>query len=362
MVNPGFVLLTKGGRLLDWQAKALRLLLDEGLLLRGIVTIDTMEAGPSQGVAPEDFSVADVPRVSIDNLGDLQCLSGVDIRFVLCTCQMDRLPVLPIEPVWGYWFWQFGDNAPGCDERIAVDELIRRERVVEARMLCRQTGDDEFRELYRGRFSLARHSLGKSRERVISSCPDWPLLAYRKLFAQPDLLSRLPIRTYSLDASSVSKGRRLRLLFSLGWGAVVRTYEEFLKEEKWTIGIIDKAVEDLLADGDISAARWQEELTGSNYLADPLAVPGEENLIFAEEFDASVGLGHIVMFEPDKIERRRILLRGAGHFSFPFTVRDSTGLYCMPEQSYSGKGVKQPGISSWWMNLHQVSWSRVLFR
>jgi roadblock/LC7 domain-containing protein len=341
-MNSGFVLLTQGRRLLDWQAKALRLLLDEGLLLRGIITTDAMDAGQSQDIVPENILTGDVPHVRIDDLDELQCLSGEDIRFVLCTCRLDTIPTLPFEPVWGYWFWQFGNDAPGYDERIAIDELTRRERVVEARMLCRQTGDDKFRELYQGRFPLARHSTGKSRERVISSCPVWPLLAFRKLTARPDLHSRLPIRTYSLDTSAVSQGSRLRLLFSLGLGAVVRTYEEFLKEEKWTIGIIDKTVADLLTDGDISTASWQEELPGSNYLADPLAVSGEDNLIFAEEFDASVGLGHIVAIEPGKIKQRKVLLRDTGHFSFPFTVRDSTGMYCMPEQNYTGKVVRYP--------------------
>lgn len=127
-----------------------------------------------------------------------------------------------------------------------------------------------------------------------------------------------------------------------GLGArVAAAFGRWRRRERWTIGLLDASVDDILGGGDLPEPRWISGVPDDRYLADPfpVAIADAGVTLLAEEYPYREGRGRIVSVElrrDGSIVSSRPVLSLAHHAAYPFVLRDGAAAYCVPETAAAG--------------------------
>ena len=111
----------------------------------------------------------------------------------------------------------------------------------------------------------------------------------------------------------------------------------FGKQLKWTIYFESNSKKKYFSKYNLSQATKISNIK-SKYLGDPfLFKKGNENFLFAEEFDLKEKKGHIVSFQLSNYNnsyiRQGTVLKEKFHLSFPYIFKDNKKIYMIPESS-----------------------------
>lgn len=201
--------------------------------------------------------------------------------------------------------------------------------------------------LRKGWFSTTKHSYRENLDRVYSGCIPWVLQVCSDI--------QNGRASYFNDSSSATKARvykipsnlnMLRFVIKLFVNRVVFHLKDLLLSEKWNIGIIEAPVEKTAFNFNIyreNRIKWLTGQTSYNYIADPFiySIGDVQRLVF-EKYDYRRMLGNIEQLEiSDKYtgsESVDVLSNGT-HFSFPFVFEHELEVYCIPENTASGKTI-----------------------
>jgi hypothetical protein len=118
------------------------------------------------------------------------------------------------------------------------------------------------------------------------------------------------------------------------------TLKNYLYEDYWNIGIIDKPIEQVLTDPGFFSHIHVVETPGYYYLADPFWMPGlEDDTFLCEKFflDHQVGIIASVTLERNTDLEIQEVITAHTHFSFPFVFQEGRKKYVLPENSENGK-------------------------
>lgn len=119
----------------------------------------------------------------------------------------------------------------------------------------------------------------------------------------------------------------------------VRTWQDRLLCEWWSIGICDRPIGTVLEEGALGPVRWMSPARGAAYLADPFPWPGT-GLILCEEVPLATGIGRIVALRTPSgamgfAPAARLLDDGI-HRSYPYAWRHDGADYLLPEAAAGG--------------------------
>lgn len=109
-----------------------------------------------------------------------------------------------------------------------------------------------------------------------------------------------------------------------------------LLDENWMIGLVDAPIAAALQWTHCPPVRWIGARSLRRYLADPFAMPGNEQIILCEEYDFADRMGRIRQLTLDGTvitQEAPVGFNLPGHVSFPFLFAHEGEIYCMPESS-----------------------------
>jgi hypothetical protein len=341
-VKARFLLICPRPGLFSWQADAVRLLLEDRHELSWAICFG-MEVSkqPRPPTVPYDSVIPPGAVLTSHSHGPLELPSRTppDLDFAVSFIPWDQLPGLPIKVRLGFWLWQFGDTMPGTVKHMAAAAIMSKQATMSARLIAWEPHAKNGRILFQGRFKVAKHSLNRTRERILGTCAGWPRRAWRELGDRPHLLANLEVWSPSEFKEARGLLPQIRLGVAVLRGIVERTVEEFLLEEKWTLGILDRPVTTFLSNTCLADVRWLPELPGGDYLADPMGLASRGDIVLAERYDARRGLGCIAAVKVNPPNDARIVRDEGVHLSYPLLVEEEGRRYCIPEQAVNGKVV-----------------------
>lgn len=339
-----FALICQTTGLTSWQEAAVHHLLADGHELACMLQVhpepDKSPVAQCKRSAPARLSehASQYDLGAEEDLSDALetvCGSSIQPDFALCFIPLaivrGSIPDLRL----GLWIWRFGATATLEEDQLGGDDFLAGQRTASAWLLMCTELSGEARVLQQGCFKAVEYSLQATRQRVLTSCSTWPARACREIEANPGLTHLLPTcELIVMEPPGRKIGSSLPLALRLAAGCARKAAEEFLIEEQWTLGVLDRPVSSLLDSPELHDIRWLPELPGGSYIADPMALPDQaDGLVLAEEFDAKRGRGHICALSLNNPEIRTVVMETGAHLSYPFLFRQDGEIYCIPESS-----------------------------
>lgn len=194
--------------------------------------------------------------------------------------------------------------------------------------------------LHRGLFKVTPHSYRRTRDGAFLGAVDFPSIEVRRIMAGD---------TSAVDAEPSTTTAPLRR--SPGnWTMVMffaRQVLAFLRSQwiglgrasKWTVGVIDRPVTDLLDERPIDVA-WVPEQGANRYLADPFPDPtGKTSFVLVEDYDHVSHRGVISAIDLDGKGQAEVVLDTGVHASYPYLFEHDGSVFCVPE-TYQARQVR----------------------
>ncbi len=221
-------------------------------------------------------------------------------------------------------------DAPAGPRTLSLPAIAAAGRSVAVSLLAVMPSDGAARRLRTGAVKSSGLSPYLTLRRILETCADWPARVLgrdRATTAGPALGQ--PHASAAADW--------LTLPLQVARNAVGRV-REALTEEIWAVGIAPRPIASFLTRPALDDVAWLPERSGGGFLADPFGlVDATGPVILAEAFDPRLGRGEIVALRPESPEPLPVTTGLAGHLSYPCLVEDEGVLYCVPENSASGR-------------------------
>lgn len=168
---------------------------------------------------------------------------------------------------------------------------------------------------------------GIIRRAAFSAVPGNVSATLERLQHRADLLHPGFVPALSINPSALTKAR----LFGR---KLMRKLESIALYEGWMIGRVHQPIEASLTWKTLPTVEWIGTRDKHRYLADPFALPGDDTVIFCEEFEYATQLGRLISLEVEGntiTQELEIPSPLPGHLSFPFTFDHHGSIYALPE-------------------------------
>ncbi|MFO1242196.1 MAG: hypothetical protein U1E36_03210 [Rickettsiales bacterium] len=203
------------------------------------------------------------------------------------------------------YFVTWAGNIPISDTSILVQAALKKHAVLDI-------------ELRNGNSILRTASF--------SAVPGNVEVTFERLRRRASLLS-FDVKLSSIPLSLAMKAR-------LFWRKLIRKLESIVFYESWMIGRVYQPIQVSLTWKKLPYIEWIGTREAHRYLADPFALPGDDTVIFCEEFDYKTQLGRLISLEVDGktiTQELEIPPPLPGHLSFPYTFEHEGNIYALPE-------------------------------
>jgi hypothetical protein len=135
-----------------------------------------------------------------------------------------------------------------------------------------------------------------------------------------------------------------------------------LVKDFWRCGVVAADAASIVQRGSLEnlPISWLPGTSGLRYLADPFGLWRDKRLyVFAEGFDYSVGIGHIVVTIFDRslaVIGQHDVLRAPWHLSYPFVFEADGETWMLPEAHASGtlRLYRATAFPCGWMAAHEI--------
>lgn len=261
-----------------------------------------------------DHAVRDVPRIpfteGVVRQGRFEVLvdlAGVD---------------LDEPPSYGVWRYGFGDGRPLAEG--AAGTVAR---------LYRLTADPDRAVILRDGWYRARTLDAWGTPSVAARVAPWCARVLRQIAGgDEETLAASPQSTAGCRDMEPPDAPRSRAV------AVADEVRKWLRRERWTIGIVAKPIEDILASGTLPEPTWLRDQPADRFYADPFPVASSPDgmRVLVEDYryrSGRKGLTEIDMGRDGAVRRateQETLPRPA---SYPFLLRRDGTVICVPETS-----------------------------
>jgi hypothetical protein len=263
---------------------------------------------------------------------DIARLRGLDLDVIIrFAFGILKGPILEVAR-YGVWSFHHGDEREYRGQPPGFWEMVDREPTV-GTILQRITERlDGGAVLHRGKFRVTPHSYRRTRDEAFMGAVEFPATAVRRILSgdlskvtEPPSLTDAPLRRS--PGNIVMMRFLLSLLanfFSTQWNGLARA-------SKWTIGIIDRPIHELL-ESSPGRIKWLKESAAGTYLADPFPDPsGNSSYVLVEDYDHNTHRGVISAVDLDGDGKARVVLDTGVHASYPFLFENGGWMYCVPE-------------------------------
>jgi hypothetical protein len=268
---------------------------------------------------------------------DLSEIASYDLDFVLRRgFGIIRGEILDV-PEYGIWSFHHDDERKYRGSPPCFWEIYEGDPVTGA-ILQRLTDRLDGGIVLRRGFFPTRRSHNANMNQVKYCSARWPAqVATDILRGHTEYLDGPPTRTDAPVYTKPSPWQVLRYqtkrLRSLGAGLARGS-------EKWTVGVIDTPLVDLLQSENTERTTWYPELPAGQFIADPFGADlNGDRYIFFEKYSRAVGRGWISYSRLDgkSMTDPEPALDPGFHISYPYLIESDGQLYCTPETKGMGK-------------------------
>ncbi len=186
--------------------------------------------------------------------------------------------------------------------------------------------------LHRGRFRVTSHSYRRTRDEAFMGAVEFPAIAVRRILSgDTSTVTAPPSQTDSPLRRSPGNALMVRFLLRQ-MGAFFRSqWNGLARASKWTIGVIDQPISDLI-EASPDRIDWVKERGAGRYLADPFPDPsGKTGYVLVEDYDHSTHRGVISAVDLAGDGTVRVVIDAGVHASYPFLFENEGWMYCVPE-------------------------------
>ncbi len=236
-----------------------------------------------------------------------------------------------------FGIWAYHGHPEDRHGLLAAFWSYRRGRSELHRALLRFAAAAQPGTLHRGSFR-AGASCASSLDAALFGSADWCVRACRQLLLELEEGRARPPVAAPPPAQSVIPGNVdvLRFLARRVVTLLLAAFRRHFLLEYWNIGIVDAAIERVVADGQPAAVRWLGAPRPLHYHADPFALPEQPGSILFEEYSHRTGLGWISAIPltgADRSPRRIAIFDQGTHRSYPFLFELEGTTFCVPESA-----------------------------
>lgn len=250
---------------------------------------------------------------------------------------------------YGVWSFHHGDEMKYRGGPAGFWEIYRNDPVSGA-VMQRLTGRlDGGVILRKGWLKTVRHSYRENIDRLLAVSSVWPAQVADQLAmlqAEDTLVPGLPgevSRTSAPVLRVPGNFRMLLFLLKLLRNRTAFHFDSLFRAEQWNVAVVGNPVEQVaLSDASLKPGdlHWLPLPGNAGYYADPFGfMNGNRLMCFFEDYRYAEGRASIALLEwdpvrvPDPVRVHSSPL----HQSYPFLVKDEGSLYCIPESAASGR-------------------------
>jgi hypothetical protein len=337
----------RGQSLADWQAQAIRNLVESNVADLALVVVDeecvdSRRRGASllwrlfeTASHPRSLRSADVRAYFGDKVkvpaSDVAAIRSQDLDFILRFTSGTVHPDLHGGARFGIWTFRHGrsvnSETPAC-----FWEIYRGEPIVTAALECvmKTAAAGVLRE---GHLKVVDYLYSRSVDQLYFEIAKWPQYAAAQICNGVAVPASGALRNDGIDpAGAPSNFAVLRFLWVLARNVARRLFERGLSEE-WNIGVTRMRPEELIAGRPIAEIRWLPPI-GGGWAADPMVLCRNGTAhVLCEEMSLRSGKGQIsaTSFDGSSWNTPTRVIETATHASYPYLFEHRGTIYCVPE-------------------------------
>ncbi|MFE7277196.1 hypothetical protein [Streptomyces sp. NPDC057623] len=349
-LDPGtalrFAVLTDAAVPRHWHTRCLRALVAQGEICVALLRIAAPStrrgrtgvlhdpARRSAALADADPDAFTCPAYDVEAGEVAARLAEHDLDFVLDLREWHPEITFQV-PVHGVWRFSF----PTLPARMAARALLDGDLTITA-ALIRTTVDGEHQALVDGRYGVVAASVARTTDRVLHGAAGFPSRAARAVRL------RLPRPAVVRDRGQASPATatlgflwRARLAFTMVSRRCAKALRDAVTETYWSIGVVKAPVESVM-DGSVTGDQfhWHPGTRPDTYVADPIPLPGDPGVVYAEEFDHMTRHGRLIATTYSETEGwsgSEVVAQESFHMSYPYLFEHHGETLCVPETGWN---------------------------
>ncbi len=193
--------------------------------------------------------------------------------------------------------------------------------------------------LKKGFFPTVHHSWTGAIDDLYFRTADWPLSVCRDILnGTADYLDAQPSATSAKIYKAPKNVEMLRFGLKILSNKITFHYRELFRPEDWNVGVAE-VVSDGMTGSVGKHVVWLPPSSGACYFADPFAFLSDEKLnILFENYDYKSRKGKVsmVVFQEGETSSPKTVIEESFHLSYPFVLDHNGETCCIPEAADSG--------------------------
>lgn len=198
--------------------------------------------------------------------------------------------------------------------------------------------------LHKAWFATINHSWEANLNNLLKSSVEWPLQVCRKIESGDTGFLSVPNPPGSAIYKMPGNLKMLKFLMILAANKIRFHFRDLFRVEDWHVGIVTLPVENLMQPGEFSIPEptWLNISSQNNvYYADPMGfVENGDFHIVCEEYDYASAKGILTYLQIDGqtnlLVKKSLALEKEHHLAFPYLFEFENVHYCLPENSVDG--------------------------